>query len=244
MGVRRPRRAIPGGVLAGKVEAVGSDVRRFRIGDRVIASTGLRLGCHAQFTRVREDGVLVLAAPRLNDDENACLVYGGMIALHFLEKGQVHRRHSVLVYGASGAVGTAAVQLAKHFGSHVTAVCSTRNLELVSSLGADAVLDYTSTDALPVDQTFDLVLDAAGRRKTSALKKACEEALAPGGRLVSIDDGLPGFTAERLALLAGIAQAGALRPVIDRRYALDEIVAAHRYVEQGHKRGNVVLTMW
>ncbi len=145
-------------------------------------------------------------------------------------------------YGASGAIGTAAVQLAKHAGAVVTAVCGSTNIDLVRSLGADEVLDYTAVET-PGDRRFDLVFDAAGRRKTSALKVACEQALAPDGKNISVDEGRPWPKQEDLVYLTGLAEAGALTPVIDRTYALDEVADAHRYVEQRHKKGNVICTL-
>lgn len=148
----------------------------------------------------------------------------------------------MLIYGASGAVGTSAVQLAKHVGTEVTAVCGPTNIDLVTSLGADATIDYTSVDS-PGEVRYDLVLDAVGKRKTSPLKTACQEALTPGGRYVSVDDGRPEFPAADLAVLTDLVEAGELEPVIDRRYRLEEIAEAHRYVEEEHKRGNVVISI-
>jgi len=153
------------------------------------------------------------------------------------------RAHRVLVNGASGAVGTAAVQLARHAGAQVTGVCGPDNLELVASLGAVAVLDYTSVDAPPDGATYDLVLDAVGKRRSSPLKVACRQAVAPGGACVSVDDGAPAFSATDLAALAELVESGAIRAVIDRVYPLERIVEAHRYVETDHKRGNVVITV-
>jgi NADPH:quinone reductase-like Zn-dependent oxidoreductase len=149
----------------------------------------------------------------------------------------------VVNYGASGAVGTAALQLAKHFGAEVTVVCSARNLVLAKSLGADAVLDYTKEQAPSAGKHYDVFLDAVGKRKTSPLRAACLNALAPGGRAISVDDGLPKMSVSNLALLKDLVDAGKLRPVIDRRYLLEQIAEAHRCVEQDHKRGNVVITV-
>lgn len=163
------------------------------------------------------------------------------MALHFIRRGAVRSGQRVLIYGASGAVGTAAVQLARAFGAEVTGVCSTANLELVRSLGAERVIDYTREDS--PGGRFNLVLDAVGLRKTSRLKEACRDALVPGGKYASVDRGLPRMTASGLLVLRELVEAGKLKPVIDRRYPLEQVAEAHRYVEQGHKRGNVVITV-
>ena len=149
----------------------------------------------------------------------------------------------MLIYGASGAIGSLAVQLARHFGAHVTAVCSTANLDLVRSLGAENVLDYTTTEALPAGESYDLVLDAAGKRKDSPLKQMCRRALAPNGRYISIDDGSPQVRREDLLLLKELIEAGEVKPVIDRTYPLEQMAEAHRYVDGGHKKGNVVISI-
>ena len=243
IGMRKPRRPIQGAVLAGEIEATGKDVTRFRIGDRVWAFTMLRFGCYAQRTSLPSTFRLLTPSPsNLTDEEAAAIPYGGLIASSFLRRGSIQPREEVLVYGASGAIGTCAVQLVKHLGANVTAVCSTVNMELVRSLGADAVLDYTK-DTLPAGRRYDVVFDAVGRRKTSALKVASADALAPGGRSISVDDRTPRLGDDDLLQLKALVEAGTLRPVIDRRYSLEQIAEAHRYVEQGHKKGNVVVTV-
>lgn len=243
VGFRGPRRRILGLSLAGEVEAVGSRVSRFAVGDRVYAFTMLRFGAWAEYTCLKESSTVARAPSNLDDQVAAAIPYGGLLALHYLRKGDLQHSRSVLVYGASGAVGTSAVQIAKHSGATVTAVCGPGNLELVRSLGADRVIDYTTTDALGDGERFDLVLDAVGKRKASPLKEATRSALAPGGRYVSVDDGRPKLSSRDLAYLTTLAEAGHLRPVIDRRYALESIVEAHRYVEGEHKRGNVIITV-
>ena len=242
-GFARPRRPIPGAVLAGEIEAIGAKVRRFRVGERVWAFTSLRMGYCAQRICLPATFRLLTAAPsNLSDDEAAAIPYGGLIASYFLGKAKITRGQRVVVYGASGANGTCAVQLAKHFGAHVSAVCSTANLELVRSLGADIVLDYTQ-EQTPVLGRYDLVFDAVGRRKTSLLKTALRDALTPIGRYISVDDTLPRVRRDDLLRLRTLAEAGKLKPVIDRRYKLERIVEAHHYVEHGHKRGNVIVTI-
>jgi NADPH:quinone reductase-like Zn-dependent oxidoreductase len=224
------------------VEA-GRAVTRFQPGDRVWAFTKLRFGAYAEYTCLKEDSSVALAPTDSTHDEAAAIAYGGLMAIHYLRRGGVRSGQRVLVYGASGAAGTAAIQLARHAGAEVTGVCGPDNMELVMSLGAAATLDYTSVQAPPAGSAYDLVLDAVGKRKGSPLKSACRRAVAPGGRYVSVDDGTPGFSAADLADLAELVESGAIRAVIDRVYPLERIVEAHRYVETDHKRGNVVVTV-
>ncbi len=242
MGFTRPRRPILGAVLAGEIEATGTKVTRFRAGDRVWAFTMLRMSCYAQRISVPATIKLLTLAPgNLTHEEAAAIPGGGLMAVYFLNKGKIERGQQVLVYGASGATGTCAVQLAKSLGASVTAVCSTANLELVRSLGADTALDYTKDQPSTLDR-YDVVFDAVGRRKTSPIKEAAKHALTPAGRYISVDDSLPRFRREDLLRLQQLAEAGRLKPAIDRRYPLEQIAEAHRYVEQGHKKGNVVIT--
>jgi NADPH:quinone reductase-like Zn-dependent oxidoreductase len=242
VGLTKPRRSILGSVLAGEVVHVGRRVERFRVGDRVYAFTLLRCGCYAEYTRLPQASLVAAAPSNLTYDEAAALPYGGLIALHFLKTANIRPGQRVLVYGASGAIGTSALQLAKHSGADVTAVCGTANVELVRSLGADAVLDYTR-EHTPGTRRFDLVFDAAGRRKSSALKVACQSSLTPEGRNISVDDARPRARLADLVQLTQLAETGALKPVIDRRYPLEQIADAHRYVEQQHKKGNVIITV-
>ena len=242
IGYRGPRKSIMGLTLAGEVEATGRNVTRFKAGDRVFAYTTMRGGAYAEYARAPERSIIALTPANLTDDEAAALPYGGLIAMHYLRLAKLRPDQRVLVYGASGAVGTAAVQLAKHFGANVTAVCGPTNLDLVRSLGADTVLDYTKEDG-PGEKRFDLVFDTVGKWRTSAFKVACRTALAPGGRYFSVDVGLPWPRKDSFLLLRELAEAGKLKAVIDRRYPLEQIVEAHRYAEQGHKKGNVILTM-
>lgn len=240
MGITKPRQPILGAVLAGDVVATGSSVRRFRVGQRVYAFTTMRMGAYAEYACVKESKIVASAPQNLNAAEAAALPYGGLMAIHCLRKAGIAAGQHVFIYGASGAIGTAALQLAKHAGAHVTAACGPTNLDLVRSLGADAVLDYTQ-DVLPDGARYDRVIDAVGRRKTSALKVAAQAALAASGRSVSVDDSLPRFGPPDLVRLTELAEQGALRPVIDRRYPLAQVAEAHRYVELRHKKGNVIL---
>lgn len=240
MGLTKPRRPILGAVLAGEVAATGARVRRFRAGERVYAFTTLRMGAYAEYACVAESKIVATAPGNLTAAEAVALPYGGLIALHCLRKAGVAAGQRVFIYGASGAIGTAGVQLAKHQGAHVTAACGPTNLDLVRSLGADAVLDYTR-DVPPEGVRYDRVIDAVGRRKTSALKVAAQAALAAGGRYVSVDDSLPRVGPRDLVRLTELAEQGTLLPVIDRRYPLALVAEAHRYVELRHKKGNVIL---
>ena len=239
MGLRRPRVGVLGLLAAGDVDAVGADVRNFRPGDRVYAFTGTRFRCHAEYVCVPADGVLALMPGDASYVDAAAVPYGGLMGSHFLRRAAVRPGERVLVNGASGAVGTSAVQLASHLGAVVTGVCGPTNADLVKSLGAVDVIDYTTSELGSRGAVFDLVLDAVG--KTSRAKAAA--ATAPGGRFVSVNNGTPKFSGNELARLTGLCEAGALRPVVDRVYPLEEIAEAHRYVETGHKRGNVIVTI-
>lgn len=247
LGFTKPRKSIMGAVLAGDVEAVGKDVKLFRKGDQVYGSTGLRLGAYAEYACMSEagsrTGCLALKPATMSYEEAAAVPYGAMLALHFMDKGNIRSGQKVLVYGASGATGTTAVQLAKYLGAEVTAVCSTTNLALVKSLGADKVIDYTKEDSLVSGELYDFVLDAVGRRKSSKLKLECKHALAPSGKYVSVDGGMPWPRAEYLVRLKQVIDEGHFRAVIDTCYPLEQIVEAHRHVDTGHKKGNVVISV-
>ena len=240
LGFRAPRNPILGLVLAGEVESVGKDVTQFKPGDQVYAFTAFRFGAYAEYKCLPEKAVLARKPSNLTHEQAAAIPFGGLLALYFLKQASIESRRRVLVYGASGAIGTSAVQLAKHFGAEVTGVCSAANLDLVKSLGADAVIDYTKEDFTQNGLRYDLVLNAVGKRK--AVLRA-EGSLTPGGRHITVDDSSPKLRAEDLAFLTGLVEAGRLRPVIDRSYPLEQIVDAHRYVDQGHKKGNVVIAV-
>jgi len=243
LGFRGPRCRILGLIAVGEVAEVGNAVTRFRVGDRIWAFTKFRLGGYAQFTCLRESSAVALSPQSLTHEEIAAIPYGGLLALHHLRSAALKPGRSIVIYGASGGVGTSAVQLARHMGAEVTAVCSAANTELVRSLGAAHVIDYTTEPSPPEGVRYDVVFDAVGKRKTSPLRSACENALTPGGRSISVDDGTPDFVASDLAELTELVDNGALRHVIDRRYPLEQIAEAHRYVEQDHKRGAVVIAI-
>jgi NADPH:quinone reductase-like Zn-dependent oxidoreductase len=243
LGWNAPRQPVLGMVLSGEVDSVGPDATAFEVGQPVFGFNRHRFGTYAQFACWPEDGLLATRPANLTDEEAAAIPYGGLLALHVLRRTGVRSGQRVLVYGASGAVGTSAVQLARHLGADVTGVCSTSNLDLVASLGATRVIDYTREDFTDGAERYDLVLDAVGKRKSAAALRRCRQVLAPGGACVSIDDGTPKLLREDLVLLGELATKGEIRPVIDRTYALDDIVEAHRYVDNGHKRGNVVVAV-
>lgn len=258
MGFFKLRQPILGFDLAGEVEAVGSRVTRFKPGERVLGSGDFALGCHAEYRCLPQDGALVIIPENLSFAEAASLSFGGTTAANFFSRAGLKSGESVLINGASGAVGTAAVQIAKHHGAEVTGVCSAANLELVSSLGADRVIDYTKDDFTRDGATYDLIMDTVGNAPFSRVKGS----LKPSGRFLMISGNLPQMIEAglRSQVIGGVANAaqpvfgerpydylmrlakdGVLKPVIDRSYPLEEIAAAHAYVDSGRKTGSVIV---
>ena len=261
-GLDKPKKR-PGSEFAGEIEAVGADVTRFESDDRVVGSTVPGMGAHAEYVCLPEDGVMTELPVDLTYEETAGVCDGGLTALYFLRnKAEIQRDHRILINGASGAVGSYAIQIAKYYGADVTAVCSTANIELVSSLGADDVIDYTDEAFTDRDETYDVIFDGVGKSSYSQ----CEPVLTEQGIYLTTVPSLPTFlqmawTSKRrgktavfaaaglnqltddLRFLTELLEAGELRAVIDKRYPLDLIVEAHRYVEKGHKKGNVVIAV-
>ena len=245
-GLLRPKKVtILGFELAGEVEAAGQAVKRFRAGDEVFAFAGFGFGTYAQYkclpaetTSVTQKGVVAMKPANMTYAQAAAVPCGGLTALAFLRHAGIQPGQKVLIYGASGSVGTYAVQLARHFGAEVTGVCSTSNLALVQSLGAAHVIDYTQADFTQGSQRYAVIFDAVGKGSPASSKRA----LAPGGRYASVRGSAP-LKPEDLDFLKGLIEAGELRSVIDRCYPLERVAEAHRYVETGRKKGNVVLTV-
>jgi NADPH:quinone reductase-like Zn-dependent oxidoreductase len=241
LGFRKPRQPVLGIVFAGEVESAGKNVKKFKKGDQVFGwDITPAFGAYAGYKCMPANGMLAIKPANANYEEAAAVPYGGLIALHFLKKGNIQRKQKVLIYGASGAVGTSAVQLARYFGAEVTGVCSTANLELVKSLGAGTVIDYTKEDFTNSGERYDLILNAVGKRKARLQLKTV---LTPTGKHITVDDGSPRVRLEDLILLKELVEAGKIQPVIDRRYPLEQIAEAHSYVDKGHKKGNVVVTV-
>ncbi len=239
LGFRKPRKPILGVELSGEIEDIGIDVTQFKKGDQVFALTELNLGGYAEYTCVHESGLIALKPTNVTYEEAAVIPFGGTSALHFLRKGQIKKGQRVLIYGASGSVGTAAIQLAKYFGATVTAICSSSNFDLVTTLGADNVIDYMKEDFTKRGEHYDIIFDAVGKYK----KSLCTDALMPNGKYVSVNGMMAKVSKEDMNLLKQLAETEKLKPVIDRTYRLEEIAEAHIYVEKGHKKGNVSITL-
>jgi NADPH:quinone reductase-like Zn-dependent oxidoreductase len=261
-GLTRPQKTtVLGNELAGEIEAIGKDVKLFKKGDKVFGQAGLTLGTNAEYICLSEDVALASKPKDLTYEEAAVIPFGGNTSLHFLRKGNIRSGQKVLIYGASGSLGTSAIQLAKYFGAEVTGVCGTENIEMVKSLGADKVIDYTKEDFTKNGPTYDIVFDTLGKSPFSGCIKSLKQkgiylravhmSLSPVVRglwtsFTTSKKVIGGGATERkenLIFLKELIEAGKLKPVIDRRYPLEQIAEAHRYVEKGHKKGNVAITV-
>lgn len=240
LGITKPKQPIYGMELAGEVEAIGKDVTRFKVGDQVFASTLTEnFGGYAEYKSLPEKAMMATKPANISYEEAAALPIGATTALRMLRKGNVQRGQKVLIYGASGSVGTYAIQLAKYFGAEVTGVCSTANLEMLKSLGADHVIDYTKEDFSTIEERYDVIFDTLAKFPKSQYSKV----LAPNGSYVSMAKLSTKEGMENLLTIKELVEAGEIKVVIDRCYPLEDMVEAHRYVDAGHKKGNVVISV-
>ena len=259
-GFKKPRRSILGVVIAGQVESIGKNVTKFKVGDPVFGTTGMAFGTYAEYQCVPENATLALIPNNMSYEEAAAIPFGATASLHFLKKGKIKKGKKVLVYGASGALGTAAVQLAKHFGAEVTAVCSTSNIDMMYSLGADKVIDYTKEDFSKNGESYDIVYETVGKSSFSdcinslnkngvLLLANTEPSLLFNGLWTTISSskkviaGVIKESAQDMLFFKDLIEAGELKAVIDKSYPLEQIAEAHAYVDKGHKKGNVVISI-
>ena len=259
-GLFKPKKEILGSVFSGEIESVGSEVKRFKIGDEVFGHTDMSFGTYAEYKCFPENGSIALKPASISHNEAAVIPFGGVTALHFLKKASIKHGQKVLIVGASGAVGSAAVQLAKHFGAIVTGVCSTANVTLVKSLGADKVIDYTKEDFTENEEMYDVIFDSVNKMSVSdsldSLKIYGTLILSAAGlsetiqgtwvsitsnKKIKMLSGMISHKAEDIIFLKTLIELGELKPVIDKTYPLEQMVEAHTYVEKGHKKGNVAI---
>ncbi|MEO6831879.1 MAG: NAD(P)-dependent alcohol dehydrogenase [Chitinophagaceae bacterium] len=257
-GLTKPKNPILGSVLSGEIVALGKAVTLFKVGDKVFGSTGMRFGSYAEYICLPENGILSIKPDNISHEEAGTVPFGGTTALHFVRKAKISTNQKVLIYGASGAVGTAAIQLAKNLGAEVTAVCSTSNMELVKSLGADKVIDYTKEDFRKNGETYDVIYETVNKlsyaESVKSLTKQGTLILGASGlshmlkgawtTMVSrrkVITGVISQKAEDMIFLKDLIERGVYKSIIDKAYPLEQMAAAHQYVEFGHKRGNVAI---
>jgi NADPH:quinone reductase-like Zn-dependent oxidoreductase len=257
-GFFRPKIRVLGNVISGVVESVGKNVTNFKAGDEVFGLNDMTMGCYAEYIVVSDTTPLAIKPKNFSFEEASALVFGGHTALHFLKKAEVKQGNKILIYGASGAVGTSAVQIAKHFGAEVTAVTSTGNIDLVKSLGADKVIDYTKENLTEIEGVFDVVYETVDKSSVSTMAKLVK----PNGALIlgaviikgmiqgmlaskkyniKMIAGVASVTSQDMAFISELAEKGILKPVTDKTYSFDQMSDAHRYVDGGHKKGSVVV---
>ena len=245
-GFGKPRNPILGMVVAGTIAGKGKNVTKFNLGDEVFAYCSMspmkyHFGSYAEYICLPQDWNIALKPTNISFEEAAAIPYGGLLAAHLMKKTSIRKGDKVLIYGASGSIGTMALQMAKNAGATVTSVCSSKNFALVKSLGSDKVIDYTASNAESRLETYQYVIDAVGNSKSSVLKTKSKQVINKQGRYLSIDDGTPTTPRKAFLKLAELVKQGKLKPVIDKVYPLEEMAKAHRYVEKGHKKGNVVV---
>lgn len=261
-GLFKPKTNILGCVFSGEIEAIGIGVKRFKVGDEVFGHTDMSFGTYAAYKCFPENGSIALKPASISHNEAAVIPFGGVTALHFLKKAAIQQGQKVLVFGASGAVGSAAIQLAKHFGAIVTGVCSTSNMDLVKSLGADKVIDYTKEDFTKNGEMYDVIFDSVNKMSVSdsldSLKIYGTLILSAAGlsetfkgawvsmtsnKKIKVLTAMISHSSDNIHFLKTLIETGELKPIIDKTYSLEQMVAAHTYVEKGHKKGNVVITL-
>jgi 2-desacetyl-2-hydroxyethyl bacteriochlorophyllide A dehydrogenase len=259
-GFKKPRKSVLGVVVAGEIEAIGKAVTKFKVGDQVFGSAGMNFGAHAEYVSVSENGVLALKPNNMSFEEAAAIPFGATAALHFLKIPKIKQGQKVLIYGASGAIGTLAIQLAKNYGAIVTAVCSSSNFTLVKSLGADKVIDYIKEDFSKSGETYDVIFDTVGKSSFSGALKSLNKkghllmasagmGLMLGSAITSlfvtkkIVSGIIKETAEDMNFIKQLIENGKLKAVIDKTYSLEQTLMAHKHVDSGHKKGNVIIAI-
>lgn len=245
VGITRPRNKIIGQVFAGKIEQIGKDIRNFNVGDKVYGLTGFSLGAYADYKTMKEinskQGCFSIMPRNVNFEEATSAAYGGLLALQFLEKKKIEKGNKVLIYGASSTSGIIALQYVKHLGAESTCVCRENKFEFVRSLGADKVFDYSNDETIGQLEHYDLIFDCVGKAKSSNLKKACISHISSKNDFISIDDEALLLSSSRLERIRDLVERGIIRPVNGKVFPFNQIVEAHRYVELGHKIGNVAI---